>query len=276
LVTADRLLKLNEETLRIKIKMDALAATYATADKKVKNDFTKHAVNNSKTGEKVVVYSDGLLYDGKILDSKIAEKTKYGIKMQYRIHYLRWKKQWDEWVRAERIFECTEAVVKIQRKLFQSMKAPPQGKAGNFLADVANKNKENKGLKTSKMDAKKKGPPKIRFEDYFVRCICDFLHDDGYMIACDKCFVWQHVICMGLEENNIPSKYLCESCNPRPTNKNRAKTLQRRRKAELQMQTMKKLSSNAAPSADRKRLLCNSLSESKKETRLKRIGLKDS
>ena len=24
-------------------------------------------------------------------------------------------------------------------------------------------------------------------DDYITRCICDFLHDDGYMICCDKC-----------------------------------------------------------------------------------------
>ena len=24
-------------------------------------------------------------------------------------------------------------------------------------------------------------------EDSVTRCICDFLHDDGYMICCDKC-----------------------------------------------------------------------------------------
>ena len=24
-------------------------------------------------------------------------------------------------------------------------------------------------------------------DDSVTRCICDFLHDDGYMICCDKC-----------------------------------------------------------------------------------------
>ena len=24
-------------------------------------------------------------------------------------------------------------------------------------------------------------------DDAITRCICDFLHDDGYMICCDKC-----------------------------------------------------------------------------------------
>ena len=27
--------------------------------------------------------------------------------------------------------------------------------------------------------------------------------------------VWQHVVCMGLDRNNIPDEYLCEKCHPR-------------------------------------------------------------
>ena len=28
--------------------------------------------------------------------------------------------------------------------------------------------------------------------------------------------VWQHVVCIGLDKNNIPDEYLCEKCSPRP------------------------------------------------------------
>ena len=56
-------------------------------------------------------------------------------------------------------------------------------------------------------------------EDSITRCICEFLHDDGYMICCDKCAVWQHIVCMGIERNNIPEEYLCERCNPRPVDR---------------------------------------------------------
>ena len=34
------------------------------------------------------------------------------------------------------------------------------------------------------------------YGDYTTRCICSFTHDDGYMICCDECSVWQHVECM--------------------------------------------------------------------------------
>lgn len=70
-------------------------------------------------------------------------------------------------------------------------------------------------------------------DDSITRCICDYLHDDGYMICCDKCLVWQHVVCMGLDKNNIPDEYLCEVCEPRPIDRKRAKALQARRRSEL-------------------------------------------
>merc|ERR1712141_955182 len=70
-------------------------------------------------------------------------------------------------------------------------------------------------------------------DDSITRCICDFLHDDGYMICCDKCLVWQHVVCMGLDKNNIPDEYLCEVCKPRPIDRKRAKAMQSRRRNEI-------------------------------------------
>ena len=45
--------------------------------------------------------------------------------------------------------------------------------------------------------------------------------------------VWQHVVCMGLEKNNIPDEYLCEVCKPRPIDRKRAKAMQTRRRTEL-------------------------------------------
>lgn len=40
------------------------------------------------------------------------------------------------------------------------------------------------------------------YGDYITRCICSFTHDDGYMICCDECSVWQHVECMEVRERN--------------------------------------------------------------------------
>jgi hypothetical protein len=48
-----------------------------------------------------------------------------------------------------------------------------------------------------------------------IRCICDYDFDDGFTIQCDDCLVWQHGVCVGISENNVPKEYLCERCSPR-------------------------------------------------------------
>jgi histone-lysine N-methyltransferase MLL5 len=70
-------------------------------------------------------------------------------------------------------------------------------------------------------------------DDSITRCICDFEHDDGYMICCDKCSVWQHVDCMGVDRDNIPDNYLCEKCEPRRVDKPRAVQIQARKRDEI-------------------------------------------
>uniref|UniRef100_A0A0A1WLK0 Histone-lysine N-methyltransferase MLL5 n=1 Tax=Zeugodacus cucurbitae TaxID=28588 RepID=A0A0A1WLK0_ZEUCU len=73
-------------------------------------------------------------------------------------------------------------------------------------------------------------------DDSVTRCICDLTHDDGYMICCDKCSVWQHVDCMGIDRQNIPDEYQCEVCQPRPVDKARARSLQlMKRKEQTQL-----------------------------------------
>ncbi|CEP10759.1 hypothetical protein [Parasitella parasitica] len=44
-----------------------------------------------------------------------------------------------------------------------------------------------------------------------TRCICG---ETRLMVQCDKCEVWQHCECMGLEQPNIPDHYYCEQCKP--------------------------------------------------------------
>ncbi|XP_066992672.2 inactive histone-lysine N-methyltransferase 2E isoform X2 [Anabrus simplex] len=73
-------------------------------------------------------------------------------------------------------------------------------------------------------------------EDAVTRCICDFEHDDGYMVICDKCMVWQHVQCMFVDQANFPKEseeYLCERCQPRRVDRVRARLLQLRKREEL-------------------------------------------
>lgn len=47
-----------------------------------------------------------------------------------------------------------------------------------------------------------------------TRCICGETHSVGLMVQCDKCEVWQHCECMGLEQPDIPDHYYCEQCKP--------------------------------------------------------------
>ncbi|KAJ4439649.1 hypothetical protein ANN_07777 [Periplaneta americana] len=54
-------------------------------------------------------------------------------------------------------------------------------------------------------------------EDSVTRCIC----------------VWQHVDCMGIDRSNIPDEYMCERCQPRRVDRQRARTLQLRKREEL-------------------------------------------
>ncbi|XP_071539077.1 uncharacterized protein upSET isoform X2 [Panulirus ornatus] len=70
-------------------------------------------------------------------------------------------------------------------------------------------------------------------DDSITRCVCDFSHDDGYMIQCDRCFVWQHVDCMEIDRENIPDEYLCEACDPRPIDRFKARALQIHRRQEI-------------------------------------------
>ncbi|KAL3215283.1 hypothetical protein MRX96_006554 [Rhipicephalus microplus] len=50
-------------------------------------------------------------------------------------------------------------------------------------------------------------------DEEVIRCVCNIFKDEGLMIQCEKCFVWQHCDCMGV--NGDIENYLCELCNPR-------------------------------------------------------------
>ena len=53
-----------------------------------------------------------------------------------------------------------------------------------------------------------------------TRCVCAHNEiQDVHMVQCDKCAVWQHSWCMGLDEKNMPESYFCEVCVPREVSK---------------------------------------------------------
>lgn len=45
-----------------------------------------------------------------------------------------------------------------------------------------------------------------------IRCICGLFIDEGIMIQCAKCLVWQHTQCTGADTS--ADSYLCENCDP--------------------------------------------------------------
>lgn len=64
--------------------------------------------------------------------------------------------------------------------------------------------------------------------DKVLRCICNCIYSDEFMIQCDQCYIWQHVICVGLDGKHIPDDYYCEECVPRPVNKDYANSVQKK------------------------------------------------
>ncbi|XP_021377179.1 uncharacterized protein LOC110465579 isoform X2 [Mizuhopecten yessoensis] len=54
-------------------------------------------------------------------------------------------------------------------------------------------------------------------EEEVIRCICGIYRDEGLMIQCEKCFIWQHCDCMKVAGD--VENYLCELCNSRPVEK---------------------------------------------------------
>ncbi|KAJ2156777.1 SET domain-containing protein 3 [Coemansia sp. RSA 552] len=62
-----------------------------------------------------------------------------------------------------------------------------------------------------------------------IRCICSVDDDDGFTIQCENCLVWQHAVCVGVDQDNVPDEYLCEECNPRNLDIKKAVEYQKRR-----------------------------------------------
>ncbi|XP_029865624.1 PHD finger protein 20 isoform X3 [Aquila chrysaetos chrysaetos] len=53
-----------------------------------------------------------------------------------------------------------------------------------------------------------------------VRCVCEVKEENDFMIQCEECLCWQHGVCMGLLEDNVPEKYTCYVCQDPPEIKN--------------------------------------------------------
>ncbi len=63
----------------------------------------------------------------------------------------------------------------------------------------------------------RRSEPDSPAEDDVIRCPCSQFRDEGLMVQCEKCLVWQHGDCVGLPpegEGGLADdeKYLCERC----------------------------------------------------------------
>ncbi|CAB0034057.1 unnamed protein product [Trichogramma brassicae] len=53
-------------------------------------------------------------------------------------------------------------------------------------------------------------------EEDVIRCICGLHRDEGLMIQCERCLVWQHCDCVRADAS--VESYMCERCQPREVN----------------------------------------------------------
>lgn len=107
-------------------------------------------------------------------------------------------------------------------------------------------------------------------DDSITRCICDFIHDDGYMICCDRCSVWQHIVCMGLDRDSIPDTYYCEECEPRPVDRVTAREIQVRKREFLKTLLVHDSSeTDTDPEEVNNRMRAQGLSPTRKQQKLK-------
>ncbi|XP_053782086.1 PHD finger protein 20 isoform X3 [Desmodus rotundus] len=67
---------------------------------------------------------------------------------------------------------------------------------------------------TTNPDEELEGDDRYDFE--VVRCICEIQEENDFMIQCEECQCWQHGVCMGLLEENVPEKYTCYVCQDPP------------------------------------------------------------
>ncbi|XP_071489569.1 uncharacterized protein [Diadema antillarum] len=98
----------------------------------------------------------------------------------------------------------------VLRKVYYQAKA----QATSHIQDILEPVKKQLDTEALKVVKDPKAGPKEEEEEEVIRCLCGLLNDEGLMIQCEKCFVWQHCDCVGVVEQ--PEHYLCELCDPRP------------------------------------------------------------
>ncbi|XP_050310082.1 inactive histone-lysine N-methyltransferase 2E-like isoform X2 [Anthonomus grandis grandis] len=107
--------------------------------------------------------------------------------------------------------------------------------AASDISDISDRKHDTEGEETDTAPEAEDVKNEEHYGDYVTRCICGYLHDDGYMVECDKCKVWQHVQCV-VKNKQIPDEYLCEECDPtKPVDRSKARLIQQQWIRERQL-----------------------------------------
>ncbi|XP_018420740.1 PREDICTED: histone-lysine N-methyltransferase ASH1L [Nanorana parkeri] len=93
------------------------------------------------------------------------------------------------------------------RKAYYSARHESSAQIDEIMGETASEADSSETLSCDKDGGNEK-------EDDIIRCICGLYKDEGLMIQCEKCMVWQHCDCMGVTSD--VEHYLCEQCDPRP------------------------------------------------------------
>ncbi|KAG8530956.1 uncharacterized protein KY384_004313 [Bacidia gigantensis] len=65
--------------------------------------------------EKVLCFHHELLYEAKVLDSKLSNPSDKKSSLLYRVHYKGWKNTWDDWVPADRLKKYNDENLQLAR-----------------------------------------------------------------------------------------------------------------------------------------------------------------
>nr|SZF06489.1 Bromo Adjacent Homology (BAH) domain contaning protein [Psoroptes ovis] len=120
----------------------------------------------------------------------------------------------------EKLNETNQAKLNSFIELLQSNEPIPLSDHFSLTRIVESslpKKKEKLEMNQNKIDDNQLSNIKGKNPEDIIRCICGILREEGQMIQCDKCEIWQHFDCVQQfsEVNLNEHEYVCEVCQPR-------------------------------------------------------------
>ncbi|MCJ1381537.1 Esa1p-associated factor [Xylographa soralifera] len=91
--------------------------------------------------ERVLCFHHELLYEAKVLDSKLSDPSDKKSQMLYRVHYKGWKNTWDDWVSGDRVRKLTDE----NKELAQNLKKDLDALRKPAPQKITNSKKKNAG-----------------------------------------------------------------------------------------------------------------------------------